>query len=470
MAVGSAAVGRAAIVFQNGDFVAVEAEHADQIANSAGSGWTVATIDAPVAQSKESPAIDILPAGSNASGGAALFHEYGTNANDGQATYRFKFAEPGSYKFYLRTTSFESGFNTSHGNEDSLFRPTTLTGSPTEQFGTNTFIDGTYGWITNGPTYTVTAADVAAPFVEFRLDTREDGFSFDRLVLSQTTNLNASQLDALANSPQRFHAPFVYYSFESPDSDADGMATDFSGRHRDGTLSTTGSGSYQYEAAAPGALPGTQSLRLNENGNNNAARLSLDISPAELDFSNESWTFSGWYNRAETDASDFIFHLGSGDGFGGGNEFYLHGVENSTDLVLHSYFNSSQNVNLAVSGAAAPGEWRHVALVHDDDLGELLLYVDGTLAGTDDSFDLALPQSNWTLHFGGHDAAGFQASRWFNGNLDDLALFDRAFSADTIAALANGRMSPLEAPEPGAGLLALLAIAALAATRRRRKA
>ncbi|MDZ7617186.1 MAG: LamG domain-containing protein [Patescibacteria group bacterium] len=450
--------GQAAIVFQNGNFVAVEAEDADRIVNTT-SGWVVATIGAPVAQSKETPAIDILPATSNASGGAALFHQYGASEHAGQAIYRFKFSETGDYKFYLRSTSFESNYNADHWNEDSLFRPTGFNMAPDTAFGTGDFVDGTYDWITNGPSYTVTAADVAAPFVEFRLDTWEDGFSFDRLVLSKTTTLNATQLDALTNSRQGVHVPFVYYSFESPDVHTDGFATDFSGRHRDGTLSTTGTGSYSYQTSAPAVLAGTQSLRLNEDGNNNAARLSLNVSTSELDFSNDSWTFSGWYNRADTDTNDFIFHLGHGDGFGGGHEFYLYGVEGSTNLALHSYYNDPQNVNLTVAGAATAGTWRHVALVHDSDAKALLLYVDGVLAGTDTTFALALPQSSWTVHFGGHDDPGFQASRWFNGNLDDLALFNRVLSPSMIEALATGRLSPLEVPEPGA--LLLLAAAAL---------
>ncbi len=461
----------AAIVFQQGDFVAVEAEDADRIVNST-YGWAVATIDNPVAQSKETPAIDILPPGSNASGGAALFAEYGSGHSTGQATYRIKFTETGDYKFYLRSTSFESGFNADHGNEDSLFRPTGFDTAPTESFGTGSYVDGTYNWITNGPIYTITEADVAAPFVEFRLDTREDGFSYDRAVLSKTTDLDAAQLDALANSRQGVYLPVAYYSFEAPDTTADGLATDYSGHHRDGTLSAYGTGSYSYAASAPAALAGTQSLRLDEAGTaelHNAARLTLDLSASELDFSNDSWTFAGWYNRANIGSNDFIFHLGSGDGFGGGNEFYLYGGEDNTTLTLSGYYEGSQDVNLSVSGAAAAGQWRHVAVVHDSELGELLLYVDGELERSDTSFGLNLPQSTWTVVFGGHDNPSFQTSRWFNGNLDDLALFRRVLSGSMIEALATGRLTPLEVPEPGTLLLVVFGLLILIGGRYERR-
>ena len=131
--------------------------------------------------------------------------------------------------------------------------------------------------------------------------------------LSKTTDLDAAQLDALANSRQGVYLPVAYYSFEAPDTTADGLATDYSGHHRDGTLSAYGTGSYSYAASAPAVLAGTQSLRLDEAGTaelHNAARLTLDLSASELDFSNDSWTFAGWYNRADIDSNDFIFHLG----------------------------------------------------------------------------------------------------------------------------------------------------------------
>ena len=68
----------------------------------------------------------------------------------------------------------------------------------------------------------------------------------------------------------------------------------------------------------------------------------------------------------------------------------MYGGENNTTLALSGYYEGSQDVNLSVSGAAAAGQWHHVAVVHDSELGELLLYVDGELERSD---NLVRPES-----------------------------------------------------------------------------
>lgn len=480
----SAGTADSAILMQSGaGAVAFEAEDADSIITTGTESWLIASIDNPIGQTPQTPPIDILPATSNASGGAALFAEYGVSGNESRATYRIKFDTPGDYKFYLRTSSFDSTQSPGlYGNEDSLFRPVDdgfnidpLDGNGGTAFGTQSYKDGQYGWITGGPTYTVTPADVAAGFVEFRLDTRERGFSFDRVVFSTDTGLGAAELDAASNSAQGTHGPFLLYQFEPADGHAggpvDATALDFSGHGRDGTLGVANAGSYTYQTDTPAALAGSQSLLLSQSGSD-AARLSVDIPTSELDFSNESWTISTWFNRATNNTNDFLFHLGSGDG----NELYLFGPQNSDNLGLSNYYtpdggsSASHNIDLTVSDGAMTDVWNHVAVVHDAENGEMLLYLNGAQVGLDDGFSLNLPQggNSPTLIVGGHDNPNYAPDRWFDGGLDDFALWAKALSASDIMALSRG-MSPLAVPEPTSLGLIVVGLFGLGVVRRRRR-
>jgi hypothetical protein len=428
------------IVQGSGDnYLAFEAEDFQRITGSA-DGWRVVDTTPTIASSPIGN--PVLPGSTNASGSTAVLDDFPDSSEDHESTitYLVKFNAPGTYRMYIRQSLFQSGADDgNYGQEDSYYRPGDWFGSATvTEHSGGPDHEGTYGWRNTSDNYTVHADDAGAPLLVFNLDDRESGYSYDRIVFSQNTGLGGAALDALSNSAkQPVYDPFLYYSFESPDGSGDGQATDFSGHFRDGSLSTTGSGAFTYTTStAPPELPGTQVLELTESGNNNAGRLTRAISTGELDFDNQSWTFSGWFNRRDTDQHDFIFHLGSGDGFGGGDELYVYAPQNTTDLGLELYASSSKVVDISTTGVN-PGTWYHVALLHEAQTGEMSLWLDGVRIGLDTDFALNLSQSA-PLVFGGHTAPTFQASRWFDGYLDDLALYDYALNPWQIGTLAGG--------------------------------
>jgi len=188
------------------DYIAFEAEDYDGISSTGTTYW----IDVDTTPTLVSPqGTDVLPADTNASGGAALLADFLITSHQSTVTYRINFDSTGSYRLYARYSMFDSAASPgAYGNEDSFYRPpdfdtAPLTGTSGEAYVVSGFstanTEGVYGWKNTAASYTVDAADVAAGYVDFMLDNREQGLSIDRIVFSKQTGLSGAALDALWN-------------------------------------------------------------------------------------------------------------------------------------------------------------------------------------------------------------------------------------------------------------------------------
>ena len=233
----------------------------------------------------------------------------------------------------------------------------------------------------------------------------------------------------------------LHYDFEQPALATNVAVADRSGNSRDSTLETFGSGAALPLDTTPAALARVtrQSLLLREQGNFNGARFRRSIATNEFSFSDRSWTFSGWFNRQSQTNEDFILYLGKGDGFGANEELHLYGYPNAATVgVRHYVGETTTDVDLSATGVAT-GTWHHVALTFArtaERTGVLSFYLDGQLKGSDNTLTFNLDQSV-PVTFGGHYSPTFAVTRWFNGYLDDLAVFSEALSSEEIAALAT---------------------------------
>jgi Concanavalin A-like lectin/glucanases superfamily/Polysaccharide lyase/Bacterial Ig domain len=238
---------------------------------------------------------------------------------------------------------------------------------------------------------------------------------------------------------------FLHYSFEPPYPLSEGFATDASGHFRDGNLLALGTGAFDYSTDSPLPPYNSSSLHLTKSGTTNAARLSRYISnPAELNLSDSSWTFGGWFQRAATTNHDFLFYIGSGDGFGGdGDELQFYCPGGSSTLAVQHYNASNVlDVNASSPPSATTARWHHAALTFqrtNTHSGILCAYLDGA--------QFATTNVAWTLKqqlplvFGGHNNTNSNINRWFNGGLDDLVLFTNALSAAEVFRLASETVS-----------------------------
>lgn len=227
----------------------------------------------------------------------------------------------------------------------------------------------------------------------------------------------------------------VAYDFDQPDAASATTVPDVSGHLRDGAIDFAGAGVFQVTPDQPAALvnQGGRSLDLTEDGTN-AARLKRTVTAAELDWNAHDWTVSGWFKRRDTTNDDFVWHIAAGDGFGSTNEIYVNCPAGSSTVRLQHHNGTAFDVDLAQTGIAA-GVWQHFSVVRSGTT--LSFYVNGTLAGTDDSFTFVL-DPNAPLVFGGHADPSFQPGRWFDGQLDDLAVFSAALPPADLTALAGG--------------------------------
>jgi autotransporter-associated beta strand protein len=241
---------------------------------------------------------------------------------------------------------------------------------------------------------------------------------------------------------------FVFhYDYEQANPLAGGIVKDQSSNDRHATASVGGVASLTGETDLPAALGtrSTTSLRVLST-NFGSAKLSRQIHPATLNFSNHDWTFATWFKRASHADDDFLFYIGNSDGNSGNvDELQLYLPAQSKTLALRHWTAANVlDVNLATSATVNAGEWHHVAVQYDRtsfNTGVVKLYIDGELAATTAPITFALNQTGPV--FIGGPALNTALTRNFNGWLDDTVLARGELAADEIQALASSSASHL---------------------------
>ncbi len=251
------------------------------------------------------------------------------------------------------------------------------------------------------------------------------------------TSNGPASFDFTANDRGLHPRVVWHYDFESTTTnDASGQL-----RHATQTLVGTGTAALENDKPAPLGANSTQSLRLTE-ASPNAAKISRLVTRTNLEMSNGSWTFATWFKRASRTTDDFLFYIGAGDGFSGnGDELQLRCGGNADALRLEHY--NAANVGdltLVSPGTAVQNVWHHAAVTFEktaDNTGTVRLYLNGTQVGTPTTVTWALRQDLALVIGGVTSTSSAVASRYFNGWLDDTALFRGAMSATEIASLAQ---------------------------------
>lgn len=177
---------------------------------------------------------------------------------------------------------------------------------------------------------------------------------------------------------------------------------------------------------------------LSFDGTGDTVRLPLDDG-ALLDSSKGS--IGVWFKAGNTGKHQMLVYgtENGGDGFGGQNELHLHVEQNGQ---LGFFIEGGSNDVRLTSGAGLlvnDGEWHHAAATWDIS-GQAVLYLNGEQVDADDHNARAFVTSDVRL---GRTATG-AGSRFLNGQLDDLRIYDRDLAWWEVLSVAE-RVQPAPA-------------------------
>tara|TARA_B110000914_G_scaffold74883_1_gene65835 strand:- start:7510 stop:8529 length:1020 start_codon:yes stop_codon:yes gene_type:complete len=187
----------------------------------------------------------------------------------------------------------------------------------------------------------------------------------------------------------------------------------------DGVLVETGAGKASFVAGKFGFAVDLE----NSGGAGNQAIINVG-EPAEFAFEAGSMSVSAWYTTESL--------------YTGWNTLISQGEGNNWRIARHG--SSDSNLKYSVGGPGnvpanldqQDGSWHHVAVTHDS-TGNITMYIDGVEAASQGAWILA-NGSGLSLQIGGNPQA---ANRGWDGNIDDVALWDRALTTEEVALIWN---------------------------------
>ncbi len=262
-------------------------------------------------------------------------------------------------------------------------------------------------------------------------------------------------------------ATLVYYDGTNNGTSVTNLGT--LGAAGNGTLTTAGTGSVTFQTTGGPTGVGDSFVSVASTASNGGW---VTVPAANLNnFQNTSWSVTGAFNRtATTNSIDISLHFGGGDGSGGESELYITSPSGGTGTRLEHFPGPDVGTT---SVSLATGAWHTYAITFqasglNDGTGVLSFYLNGNLAGTDNTFTLA--GMTQTLQWGGigYAANTGTADRAFTGGIDNFAFYNTWVSPADITLISNGTLNPLAVvPEPGRAMLLLCAGLACLLGRRR---
>jgi hypothetical protein len=255
----------------------------------------------------------------------------------------------------------------------------------------------------------------------------------------------------------------------------DSNAADLSGHGHDGTLRTVDGPlpAFTSDVAAPLAGPQATALCFADENDYVALNMSYNGLGTVPAFTAAAW-FRTSFSTDNPDNPDVEADNWALIDFDRSEYFNLFVRSKDGKIGFSTSTGGPENIHDQVGDTAGlhDGVWHHVAVVYDGT--DKRIYLDGNLDGTAVNAHGGQALGSELPRFGilgdGSEAETFDGDRndfYYDGCLDDAAIWDRALSDTEIALLASGARSPLTVPEPAT--IAVLLAAPLAATRRRRR-
>lgn len=249
--------------------------------------------------------------------------------------------------------------------------------------------------------------------------------------MNQFSRIFFLALGILGFSPVSHASLVAYYNYDN----ASNLGLDSSGNGNNLTNSggvTAGAG----EAGGGAVFNGTNGI--------------LTGTLANLPTGNTSYTIGSWFKATGNYTNGGIVGWGNYGNYDQVIALRLDGPNR-----LHQYWwNNDLNSGTVASYG---GAWHYVAVTYDSSTGVNDLYYDGSLVASRTAFGLNVGSANFAI---GRTCC----SEFFQGTLDDTAIYNNALNASQVTALMNGSLDS-HVPEPetlplvAGGLLGLRALA-----------
>ena len=183
---------------------------------------------------------------------------------------------------------------------------------------------------------------------------------------------------------------------------------------------------YSYAATGLADIDNVYSMEFDGVDDYMTAALSSD---AIIDFSNP-WSVSWWAKWNNSPTFDLFWQFGKTSA----TERYIGAWLNSTNIGWSVSSAALSTVNYNLGGTLNDGDWHHFVLTGTGASGNGTLYIDGSLNTDTPSTTPATFNTNTNNNIGrGHTATG----RFFDGNMDELAIFDYALDAPDVDSIFN---------------------------------
>lgn len=172
-----------------------------------------------------------------------------------------------------------------------------------------------------------------------------------------------------------------------------------------------------------------------------------------------SFTVMTWVNFSDVSGEKFFF--GTGAGHGAGIAFGINGGK--IDLLAKS---KAHHDDFSTSTTLSANTWYNIAITYDKDTGTTIAYLNGERLGqlTLKTNDFVSTAEGAAAYIGAGSTNSAQDN--FAGQIADFKILSGALTQDQVLEQANLK----KVPEPTTATLSLLALAGLAARRRRKQA
>ena len=202
------------------------------------------------------------------------------------------------------------------------------------------------------------------------------------------------------------------------------------GTYADFISDNDGTGSANPGATTDGIINGAQQF-------DGASGIDVDASSSFSWFENESFSIEFWVKRNGGIGADVSSEVAVGRDDGSPNTSLhwwvgIRGDDNNTAIFVLGDNDGGNILSVPGEKVITDNTWHHVVAVRDGENGQNLLYVDGALDGSNLSaiYDSGFDSSTAELNIGYLNLDPFFR---LNGSLDEVALYNKALTADEIA-------------------------------------